>query len=273
MGNKITYKDAAGTDQPLVRSEWNWPDAGDFVSLRNVARDAADAVTAFHVKRASTPVQVTPAEQAEAARKGPGALEKLYAARRAITDNLIAFDAAQKLAVRESGPSTGLRAIEASLPLRVRGLAKVDPLNPTNVALDGRLLDALARKTGVERTQFLLELRNGQHAATARALLRTADVAPELLPLQLDEPTLAGITEAVARREAPEGMAELDELRRAAAVARAAWQNAAKMIAEGLPVDERRKALGAAFEALDHSANIADPNWPEFVAPARVASR
>lgn len=271
MSTKITYKDAAGIEQPLVRSEWEWPDSGDFRTLGNIARDAAETVSNFHVKRASTPVQVTPAEQAEAARKGPGALEKLYAARRAITDGLIAFDAAQKLALRESGPGTGLRVIEQSLPNRVRALARVEPFNPTNVALDGRLLDALARKTGVERTQFMLELKDGQHLATARAILRAAEATPELLPMKLDEPALAGIAQAVARREAPEGMAEIDELRRAIAVTRAAWRNAAQIISENVSVDERPKAFGDSFEALNRSTGMDDENWQEFIAPARVA--
>lgn len=268
---KITYKDDKGIDQQLVRSEWAWPDSGNFRALRSVAQSAAEAITTFHEKCASTPVQVTPAEEAEALRKGQGQLEKLIAARRATSSNMLAYDALQSLATRESGPSTGLRAIEESRPARVRELARVQPWNAVNVLVDGMVLEQFAALTGAARTEFLQRLKSGEHSATARALLRFSEAAPELLPKGFDAGQLPAITEAVARANSPEQMAELDEETRAAAVARAAWSSAVKEITSSatLSPDELRDALGESLDRLDRAPSLDDPTWTEFLGAPR----
>jgi|GEM_PF-2258496 len=273
MTARFRYIDGNGIEQPLIRSDWTFPtDDGDFATLYNVAKSSAELVTQFHAKRAALGVNITPAEQAEAIRKGPTALDELYRARRALAERALAFLTLETLATREGGPVTGLRAIEMSLPVRARGLAKIEPWNPQTLAIDRWLLDVLMSKGATERTQFMLEMKDGQHSATARALLRTADV-PELLPLKLAEPDLTAITNAVARCEAPQQMAALDELHHAAVVARATWKASVSRIAEasGLEREDLAKTLGASlvrYEQPGHDG-LNDPHWAEFIGTGR----
>lgn len=272
---KITYRDESGAEQPLVRSEWQWPtDRGNFQLLYNMTRDSASAVTDFHARRKSTTISVSPAEQAEATRKGPGAFEKLYSARRTFTDNLIASEQLKLLAVREGGPSTSLFAIESSFPTRVNEMARVEAWTPVSVAVDRWAIEQFARLDGAKRTEFLQRLRNGQHVSTARALLRVADAAPELLPPDFDIGGIPVLREALARSVAPEGMAEIDGEKRAAIVARATWAAAVSTIREGVTLtdDEVHKALGGSMDRLKIQVPIDDENWPLALPAARHRS-
>ncbi|MGD9885872.1 MAG: hypothetical protein AB7U95_37830 [Reyranella sp.] len=270
---KIHYTDEHGDAQPLVRNEWPWPDRDDFSNLRGAAAICADAVSVFYKKRGEVNVSVTPSEEAEAKRKGASGLEKLIAGRRALADASLAHEALKKLAWIEGGEGLGssLHAIESSFPARVRAFAQVGAWNAVNVVTDRWLIEAMEKRTGADRTKFMLELKDGAHAATARALVRTVGSMPELVP-GFDPSNLPAITEAVARREAPAEMAELDEVRHAAAVARAAWRESVRIVrdAVSVPDSEFRKLMGdEAIERLNRPVPASDPHWVEGLTPVR----
>lgn len=272
MTTRITYLDAQRREQPLVRSPWHWStEAGHFKTLLAIAQSSGDAVGAFLAKRAAVEIRLTNAEQAEAAQRGTAWLEKLLANRAAVAAEALARETLATLAAYEGGGGYCLHNLEQSFPQRIRALAKVEAWNAASVQSDRWLTEVFQKLTGADRTRFLAELRDGQHAATARALLRVGETAPELLP-GFDPDALPAVAEAVARREAPAEMAELDELRHAAAVSRAAWSEAVRLVREAVPIGDKelRPIFGDdALARLAQPVPETDAHWVESLKPVR----
>jgi len=251
---KITYHDGR-MDRQLA--SWDWPTDGNFEVLANVAKLSASALTDFYARRAKATVQIAPAEEAEAMRRGPDALMQLHVGKRRQADRAIALETLATLATREQG----LRHELQRLAKRMDELSTPAPWNELSLQLDRWVLDHFGAQSRETRGELFLRAQRGEAPELAAALLR----APRhLLPDEITDAKRAELREAIARAIAPEEVQQIEQARRAADIAREAWTRAVKEVTApelGIEPGEVRAILGD-----ETYARFTSPPAPHFSA-------